>query len=156
MHAPNFRQLTGVEAEELLRRHHVGRLAFLRHGGVDIEPIHYVFDGDWVFGRTSAGTKFESVEQRPWVAFEVDEVRSMFDWRSVVVHGTIYVLSADGSPLEREQFARALRLLRSLVPEALTADDPTPARTIVFGLHADRITGRAAEMQSEPGGHARR
>lgn len=156
MRVPSFRDLTGAEAEELLRRHHVGRLAFLRDGAVDIEPIHYVFNDGWVFGRTGQGTKFESVEHRPWVAFEVDEVRALFDWRSVVVHGTIYVLSEEGAPLEREEFARALDLLRTLVPEALTADDPTPARTIVFGLHVDRMSGRAAEMQAVRRARARR
>ena len=156
MRVPSFRDLTGAESEELLRQHHVGRLAFQRDGAVDIEPIHYVFSDGWIFGRTAQGTKFESVEHRPWVAFEVDEVRALFDWRSVVVHGTIYVLTEEGAPLEREEFSRALDLLRTLVPEALTPDDPTPARTIVFGLHADRISGRAAEMQTVRRARARR
>ena len=156
MRVPSFRELSTAEAEELLRQHHVGRLAFMREGVVDIEPIHYVFSDGWIFGRTAQGTKFASVEHRPWVAFEVDEVRSLFEWRSVVVHGTIYVLTEEGAPLDREEFARALDLLRTLIPETLTADDPTPARTIVFGLHIDGMSGRAAEMRTVRGAGARR
>lgn len=154
MRVPTFRDLTPAECEEFLRQHHVGRLAFLSDGSVDIEPIHYVFVDEWIFGRTGQGTKLESIEQRPWVAFEVDDVHSLFEWRSVVVHGTVYLLADDGAPLDREVFARALDLLRTLLPETLTPDDPTPARTAVFGLHIDRISGRAAEvrtMRATPG-----
>lgn len=147
MRVPIFRELTDAECEELLRQHHVGRLAFVRDGSVDIEPIHYVFTDGWIFGRTGEGTKLESIAHRPWVAFEVDDVHGLFDWRSVVVHGTIYLLADDGAPLDREQYTRALELLRTLVPETMTPDDPTPARTIVFGLHADRISGRVAEVR---------
>ncbi len=148
MRVPTFRDLTTAECEELLRQHHVGRLAFLNDGSVDIEPIHYVFLDDWVFCRTAEGTKLLSIEQRPWVAFEVDEVKSLFDWRSVVLHGTIYRLQGDGAPLDRDEYGRALDLLRTLLPETLTPDDPTPARTALFGLHVDRMSGRAAEMRS--------
>lgn len=87
---PTFRELTRAEAEAVLARNHVGRLAFVdeeRH--VDITPIHYVFAHGMVHGRTAAGTKLSAVAHRPWVAFETDEVEAAFRWRSVVVRGTI-------------------------------------------------------------------
>lgn len=147
MRTPTFVTLTTAECEKLLRRNHVGRLAFLREDRVDIEPIHYVFVEGWIFGRTGEGTKLVSVTQRPWVAFEVDEVRSLFDWRSVVVHGTIYFFPGEGAPIDREEYERALDLLRTLVPDTLKESDPTPSRTVVFGIHIDSLSGRAAESR---------
>jgi hypothetical protein len=34
--------------------------------------------------------------------------------------------------------------LRELIPEALTADDPTPHRTVIFRIPIQGATGRAA------------
>ena len=145
MRTPVYRHLEERECEAVLVRQHVGRLAFIDNNRVDIEPIHYVYRNRWIFGRTSEGTKVRALEHRPWVAFEVDEVDSAFDWRSVVVHGTIHFLPSDGSAIEREELAHALEELRSVAPEILTSKDPAPHRTLVFGLYVDTMSGRAAE-----------
>ena len=144
MPPPQFRDLDREEIDALLARHHVGRLAFTFRGRVDVEPIHYVFDNSWIYGRTSPGTKLRTIAHNRWVAFEVDEVDGPFDWRSVVVRGAVYVLSADGSGFELESYERAVELLRKLMPGTLTADDPVPHRTVVFGIKIDEATGRAA------------
>ena len=131
----------------MLRRNHVGRLAFMNRANVDIEPVHYVATGTWIFVRSADGAKLDAIAHNPYVAFEVDEVDAMFDWRSVVVRGTIYLMSKDGNPVDREDFARALAALRSFLPETFTGDDPTPFRQTIYGVHIDRITGRAAESR---------
>ena len=79
-----------------------------------------------------------------WVAFEVDEIDARFDWRSVVVKGAVYLLRADGSEMERTQYATGVEMVRRVVPEAFTADDPLPERAILFRIHVDELTGRAA------------
>jgi nitroimidazol reductase NimA-like FMN-containing flavoprotein (pyridoxamine 5'-phosphate oxidase superfamily) len=33
-----------------------------------------------------------ALDGHPWAAFEIDEIRSPFDWESVVVKGTVYVV----------------------------------------------------------------
>ena len=93
MTVPTFRELTPEECEALLAVNHVGRLAFSFKDRTDIEPIHYVFDNGWIFGRTAEGSKLDTIGHHPYVAFEVDEVHAIFDWRSVVAHGTVYLLS---------------------------------------------------------------
>jgi nitroimidazol reductase NimA-like FMN-containing flavoprotein (pyridoxamine 5'-phosphate oxidase superfamily) len=111
---------------------------------VDIEPLGYVFKGSWLFLRSAYGTKIEALEHNPFVAFEVDEAKGPFDWRSVVAYGTVYMLPPDGGPVERREYQRAVKALRGVIPETLTTDDPVPARQIVYGLHIDRLTGRMA------------
>lgn len=148
MKAPHFTHLTAAECRTLLRRNTVGRLAFLNHNEVDIEPIHYVFDGKWLFGRTSAGTKLHALSHSPYVAFEIDEVHGVFDWSSVVVHGTYYILRDDAtSPSDRRTAARARSLLRNIVPETLRAGDPVPFRQVVFGVYIARVEGREASSK---------
>jgi len=141
---PTFRSLTRDEIDAVLRRNRVGRIAYSLHDRVDVEPIHYVYESDWVYGRTSAGEKLSTLAHNHWVAFEVDEVAGTFDWRSVVAHGSFHVLDRDGSTRDREAWEHALALLRTLVPETLTDADPAQFRTALFRIHVDEATGRTA------------
>ena len=137
-----FRELTLDESRALLAAQHVGRLAFTLRDRVDIEPINYVSDGEWIFGRTSHGAKLSTLLHHPWCAFEADEVRGLFDWSSVVVKGTFYLLDPEiGSP---DTYRRAEKMLRTLVPGTFGAKDPAPHRDIVFGIYIHEITGRSA------------
>jgi hypothetical protein len=141
---PAFSDLSRDECDALLARHHVGRLAFTFRDRVDIEPIHYVFRDGRIFFRTAPGSKLAMLMRHPWVAFEVDEVAGMFDWQSVVVHGTVYTLKPEGTDAEKAAYRDAVRALRRVVPETLRAADPVPFRDIVVELAIDRVTGRSA------------
>lgn len=142
---PEFGTLDRAESEAILSRNHVGRIAYTFHDRADIEPIHYVHDGGWIYGRTSPGAKLATLAHHRWAAFEVDEVEGPFDWRSVVVHGTVYLLttSSDSNASERD-VSRAVTLLRRVAPDILTADDPASFRTVLFRLSTSEITGRFA------------
>lgn len=141
---PKFFDLSRNDAIALLRRNDVGRLAFSFHDRVDIEPLSYVLDGDWIYGRTSPGTKFATIGHSRWVAFQVDEIKNRFNWTSAIVHGALYVLDADGGDRAREDYAHALEVVRALDADAFTPSDPTPQRTQVFRVHIDDVVGRAA------------
>ncbi|HEY5546948.1 MAG TPA: pyridoxamine 5'-phosphate oxidase family protein [Gemmatimonadaceae bacterium] len=141
---PVFRDLAFGEIEAMLKEHSHGRLAFTFRDRVDIEPIHYVYDDGWLVCRTGPGTKLTQLSHHPWVAFEIDEVRALFEWRSVVVKGTVYFPEADGSPANDEKWQSSVEALRRLVPTALMPDDPTPGRNVVFRIHIDEMHGRAA------------
>ena len=145
-----IRELKRVEIETILGRNHVGRLAFSFQDRVDIRPIHYVYRNSSIYGYTSEGTKIEAIAHNMWVAFEVDEVRETFDWRSVVVRGGFYVVSPTGSPdpdpndtsvREDFEYSQAVAALRTFLPDAMSASDPTPFRHIVFRIHLDEATG---------------
>ena len=139
---PVTRDLSDAEKEALLKRNQVGRIAFSFHDQVDVRPIHYVFDNGWLFGRTSAGNKLETLRHNQWVAFEVDEVDGPFDWRSVIVRGAFYRFDPDGNEFEARLYQRGLELIRKIVPETLTDRDPVPFRTELFGMKVDSATGR--------------
>jgi nitroimidazol reductase NimA-like FMN-containing flavoprotein (pyridoxamine 5'-phosphate oxidase superfamily) len=142
--APVFRDLDFGEIEAMLKEHSYGRLAFTFRERVDIEPIHYVYDSGWLVCRTGPGTKLTQLAHHPWVAFEIDEVHALFEWRSVVVKGTVYFPEPDGSTTNDETWQSSVNALRRLVPTALMPNDPTPGRTVVFRIHIDEMHGRAA------------
>ena len=142
---PRIRELTRAEMEALLARNSVGRIAYAFHDRVDIEPISYVYSNGWVYCRTSHGVKFDIIEHHRWVAFEVDEVRGLFDWQSVVVRGTTYVLKSDSPEDERKAFTPGLTLLKQLMPGTLGGNDPVSFRQVVFRIHLDEVTGREAK-----------
>ena len=139
---PHFRELTDAESRALLERHNVGRIAFSFHDRVDIQPIHYVVSGDWLYGRTSRGGKFVTIAHNPWCAFEVDEVRDLFDWDSVVVRGHLELL--DPELASQDAYEEGLALMSALVPGTFTEDDPVPHRLILFRVHLSELTGRSA------------
>ena len=141
---PSIVELSPRETEALLRAHHVGRIAYSWRDRVDVEPIHYVYDDGAIYARTSLGAKLLALRHNPWVAFEVDEAHGPYDWRSAVVHGTVYALRREGTPGERETFVRALELLRTIEPAALTDDDPVPWRNVLFRISVGEMRGRVA------------
>jgi uncharacterized protein len=144
---PTFSELSRDESVALLERHQVGRLAFTFHDRVDIEPISYVHSGEWLYARTSLGTKLTTMKHHPWVALEVDEIEGRFDWQSVVVRGTIYFIDPDR---DRHDYEAAVAVLRTQDADALSDEDATPLRQSVFRIHTDEITGRAATWRGKP------
>jgi uncharacterized protein len=77
------------------------------------------------------------------VVFVVDEMESLFRWRSVLVRGDFDVLYPEGT--KREEWQRAVELLRRLVPGMFTAEDPVSYRSVIFRISDREATGRAME-----------
>ena len=144
-----IRDLDPAECEALLARHHVGRIAFSFKDRVDIQPIGYVYEGEWLSCRTEPGTKLETLHHSPWVAFEVDESRGVFDWESVVIRGTVYLMPEGSSDR-----AATIASMQKVVPEAFTAADPTPYRNVVFRVYPREMTGRRASSNAARSGPA--
>jgi len=141
---PSIRPLSQHECFALLARNHVGRLAFAFHDRVDIQPLNYVYEAGWIYGRTSEGAKLVTLAHHQWVAFEVDEVDGAFDWRSVVVQGSFHRLDPDSPVPDAAAEAHGVQLLKIVVPETFTPGDPAPFRTVVFRIALGETTGRAA------------
>ena len=142
-----FRDLPRDEIEEMLLRNKVGRLAFSFHDRVDIQPIHYVYERGWLYGRTSDGDKIASLTHNQWIAFELDEIEDVFEWRSIVIHGSLWILHPRGSLGAEEVWKKAAELVSRIVPGALTENDPVSFRQTLFRIAVSDVRGRAASMK---------
>ncbi|MDR0786331.1 MAG: pyridoxamine 5'-phosphate oxidase family protein [Gemmatimonadota bacterium] len=141
---PIFRQLDRSEVQSILERNQMGRMVFCRGNYLEVEPVQYLYAGGWLYGRSTHAVVPDHNGESPWpAAFEVDEIRSASDWRTVVVHGGFYPLSEDGAEWEQKERAAAIQQLRQLVPTAFTPDDPTPALDVVFRIAVQEVSGRA-------------
>ncbi|SRR6266540_2999967 len=140
----SFRELSRDEIERVLERNKVGRLAFSCHDHVDVEPIHYVYDHGWLYGRTSEGDKLATLAHNQWVAFEVDEILDTFEWTSVVVHGSFWIMRPTGTERAEELWTKGVELVSKIVPGALTEADPVPFRRTLFRIAVNEARGREA------------
>jgi nitroimidazol reductase NimA-like FMN-containing flavoprotein (pyridoxamine 5'-phosphate oxidase superfamily) len=141
---PLFTQLDRKACEAILSRNSVGRIAFSLHDRVSIVPIHYVYDGGWIYGRTAAAGKLGEILRNRRIAFEVDEHSQLFEWRSVVARGPLYLIGLGSGAADRRLYAKAASLIRKLLPAALTEADPVPFRDQLFRIRAVEISGRAS------------
>lgn len=139
-----MRALSRRQAGFVLARNHVGRIAFIGDGRVELLPVHYVYARFAIVGRTSFGTKCMAWIERDDVAFEVDEIDGLFDWRSVIVRGSLKIIHRGGPRADPDAYDEAVQATRTLVPDAFTARDPTPQRRIVFRIEPTDLTGREA------------
>ena len=138
---PQVRELDERDIGSILARNTVGRLAFVRGEQIDVLPIQYVFQNGAIYGRTAAGGKLAAVNiLGTRVAFEVDEIQSAHNWRSVLAHGTFYVVDRRSGD---EAWLTALGIVRRLHRTALREDDSSPDRTEIFRIIIQNATGRA-------------
>ena len=138
----DVREMSRDESLALLGRHHVGRVGISFHDLLRVELANYVYSEGWVYARTEVGEDVVTVRHHPWAVFEVDEVEGIYDWRSVEVSGAVEFLSSDVTSRDWFEFENAVRLMREVVPQVLTANDPMPQRVQLLRVHVDSIRGR--------------
>jgi len=80
-------ELNHNEVESLLRNQMIGRIGCSKGEKVFVVPITYAYDGTFIYCHSKVGLKIEMMRNNPSVCFEVDQVTSMTDWKSVVVWG---------------------------------------------------------------------
>jgi nitroimidazol reductase NimA-like FMN-containing flavoprotein (pyridoxamine 5'-phosphate oxidase superfamily) len=144
-----FRDLSANECRAVLAKNRVGRLAFTFHERVDIEPINYVVvDDETLAFRVVPGSRVDVLRHHPWVAFEVNELIGLEEWKSVVVHGAAYAVTDSGTAQERASYARVAKAMRYQLPAETHDADPLAERPIVLSLHIDALRGRLAKSSS--------
>jgi nitroimidazol reductase NimA-like FMN-containing flavoprotein (pyridoxamine 5'-phosphate oxidase superfamily) len=143
-------ELDTETTEMLLSAHHVGFMALAHHDRVTIILVNYVYADQSIYGRLEGGPDVSTLHHHQWVAFSVSEIDGIYDWRSVLVHGSVYLLSPQASQPEALEYQATLARLRSVVPAVLTPRDPAPQRTQLFRLHVDTMVGQSSRSSTGP------
>jgi nitroimidazol reductase NimA-like FMN-containing flavoprotein (pyridoxamine 5'-phosphate oxidase superfamily) len=81
-------EMTNEEIEGLLKEQVTGRIACGTDGNIYIVPINYVYNGADIYAHSAQGKKIDMMRKNPEVCFEVDDIQSIFRWKSVVAWGT--------------------------------------------------------------------
>ena len=104
-------ELNEAQIEDLLKKQITGRI-----GSTDgilpyIVPINYVYNGKAIISHSAPGKKIDMMRKNPRVCFQVDDIKSIFNWKSVVAWGRFEEIT---DMAEKEQ---AMMLLnKSIMP----------------------------------------
>jgi len=103
------------EIYDLLRRVGYGHLACSQDDQPYIVPIYFAYDGGDIFIYTTIGKKSVAMDTNPKVCLQVEEFNSNGAWRSVVVTGEAFRITA------AEDREMAVDLIRQKNPSFMPA-----------------------------------
>ncbi|QEC76898.1 pyridoxamine 5'-phosphate oxidase family protein [Mucilaginibacter ginsenosidivorax] len=142
--------LTDIQIESLLKQQVTGRLACHAGGTTYIVPINYFYSAPYIYSHSAYGKKIEMMRQNPEVCFEVDDIQSIFSWKSVVAWGRFEEVT------DIDEKARLMQgLIHRIMPLAnhpanhpshgITENDSDvgeKVELIIYKINLDKITGR--------------
>ncbi len=82
-----LRELNNTQIEALLKDQVTGRIGCHSAGVTYIVPINYVYDGINIYGHSAKGMKIDMMRKNPDVCFEVDSIKDVTNWQSVIAWG---------------------------------------------------------------------
>jgi len=97
-------EMTSEQIDRLLGAEMIGRIGCCARGKVYVVPVTYAYANGCIYAHSSEGSKITMMRENPEVCFEIEQVESMANWRSVIAHGTFEELSG-------EEASRATELL---------------------------------------------
>jgi nitroimidazol reductase NimA-like FMN-containing flavoprotein (pyridoxamine 5'-phosphate oxidase superfamily) len=140
-------ELTTAEIEQVLRAEVLGRIGCIVDGWPYVVPINYVYESQTVYGNSSEGMKLRAMRDDPRVCFEVEQIRGMANWRTVIIRGRFEELLHD----ERERAIdiismRLARIETSASSRLIQQDDVYRRegfhRPVLFGIRIKEVYGR--------------
>jgi uncharacterized protein len=144
-------ELSPQEIEELLRSEITGRIGCHADGRTYVVPVTYAYEGGTIYCHSAEGLKLRMMRKNPIVCFEVDRIRDMGNWKSVIATGRFEELSGrDALPAMDVLIRRFVAVEQSDQPhpsyifrEAESESPRTDGREIViFRIRLAEKTGR--------------
>jgi len=79
--------LQPVQIEKVLKDGLVGRIGCHVDGKTYVVPISYAYDGEFIYCHTYEGQKTAIMRKNPNICFEVEEIKDMANWKTVILQG---------------------------------------------------------------------
>lgn len=143
-------ELDQTQIAHLLNEQVTGRIACHADGKTYIVPVNYGFGGTFIYGQSAVGQKIRMMRQNPVVCFEVDQIQTIFNWKSVIIQGRFEEVK---EMAEKERLAQGL--IHRLMPLSRNpGDHPAHGITekesdvgdkiqlIIYKIHIEQCSGR--------------
>lgn len=143
-------KLNENQIEDLLTKQVTGRLGCHANGITYIVPINYFYRNPYIFAHSAGGQKIDMMRKNPKVCFQVDEIESVFRWKSVIAWGKFEEITGFD---EKQQAMQGL--IHRMMPLAdkptdhphhgiteKEAEIDTKIEVIVFKITLSKKTGR--------------
>jgi uncharacterized protein len=147
--------LDNKQIRNLLAGEIIGRIGCYTGERIYVVPISYAFDGNDIYAHTYEGLKTEAMRSHPHVCFEVDDVRNMTNWQSVIAWGRFEELTDETERKKaiRILLNRTLPVISSITTHLGTTwpfngDEPEAIDGIFFRIRLEEMTGKF-EMSTE-------
>src|SRR5689334_18736011 len=85
---PQIVDLDRDAIRRFLTHHHFGHLGVCRRDRPYVVPLTFIYDAPHIYFFTTEGLKTEMIDANPTACLQVEDIRSAFDWESVIVTGT--------------------------------------------------------------------
>ncbi|MEP6676206.1 MAG: pyridoxamine 5'-phosphate oxidase family protein [Ferruginibacter sp.] len=128
-------ELTIEEIEDLLHQQYIGRLGCHADELTYIIPIQYGYDGTYLYGHAYAGMKITMMQKNPKVCMQVDNIDSMYNWKSVIAWGDFELLYSTEDQLHVQ------KIMLNKAP-VFPPDDLASGDVIAFRIRITNKTGR--------------
>lgn len=144
-------EMRPAEAREVLGSLNYAHLAVAEDNIPYVVPVHYAFDGEYVYIYTTEGKKAEIIRVNPEICLQAEDVADNEHWKSVMVFGTAEQLT------EEDSRQKALDLLLKINPKL------TPAISVrwmdnwvrenievIYRISPRSVTGRQTVARKQP------
>jgi len=110
-------KLTSEEIENLLHQQFIGHLGCQDKDTVYVVPISYAYEGGNIYCHSLEGQKVAMMRNNPKVCFQVDEMKDMANWKSVITWGNFEEIDDE---MERRKALHILSARRLPISSSIT------------------------------------
>jgi len=144
-------KLSHEQIDDVLQSNLLGRIGCSADDKTYIVPINYVFDGKHIIAHSLTGMKIDMMRKNPAVCFEVDEMKSFTNWRSVIVWGQYQEITSERERYEAMKLfvdkMLKMKISETAVPPELSAErvhprSPGNIRPVVYRIIITEKSGR--------------
>lgn len=142
------------EIEEVLANHYIGHIGCHADDVTYVVPVSYAYHDDCVYGHTEEGKKIRMMRKNPRVCFQVEDMKDMANWKSVVAWGEYQELT---EPAERRMALEKLmgrhlpyiasRTARFSPDWPFSPEDLNNIKGIVYRIRLEEKTGRFEKVE---------
>lgn len=142
------------ECLALLARNYIGRLAYIYGQSPFILPITFYHDAEekCIVSYSAEGHKLHAMRQYNLVSFQVDEISSIQNWKSVFVQGRFQALEGSDTKLYLNRFAegvkKSFRIRNEKTPEFIgdfSSKNENRGVPVAYKISTDYISGKYRE-----------
>ncbi len=118
------------EIQSLLQQVGYGHLGCALEGRPYVVPIQYYLEDSTIYIFTTEGQKTQYMDANPHVCLQVEDVRDILHWRSVIVTGRVERLT------QQSEIDRIMQLVKERNPTTLS---PAISRTWIDALGRENV-----------------
>ncbi|APS40526.1 MULTISPECIES: pyridoxamine 5'-phosphate oxidase family protein [Salegentibacter] len=148
-----MRAMTTEESIKLLAHNYIGRLGYISRARGEIIPITYYYNPEQhsILTYSGQGGKIEAMRKNPLVTFQVDEISSLEEWKSVLLYGKFEELEgADAKYMLRlfsEGVKKVIKNTGNPCPDFIEnfSSKSNSESPVVYRINIDEVNGRQRE-----------